>query len=103
VAGRGHQPVRDDDDDAVVPAAAADDEHHGRSADDEADRDRLVPAAALQLAAALPRAHHAHQHGRLVGGVPPEREDPRPRARRRQALQKIFYFLTLYISRSIDN
>lgn len=94
MAGRGHQPVRDDDDDdAVVPAAAAA-EHHGRSADDEADRDRLVPAAALQLAAALPRAH-AHQQGRL------EREDPR--ARRRQALQKIFYFLTLYISRSIDN
>lgn len=100
MAGRGHQPVRDDDDDAVVPAAAAA-EHHGRSADDEADRDRLVPAAALQLAAALPRAHHAHQQGGRLGGVPREREDPR--ARRRQALQKIFYFLTLYISRSIDN
>jgi len=77
VADRGHQEVRD----AVVPAAIVD----GAAA--EADR---LPAA-LQLAA-LPQ-------GRLH--VPREREVSR--VQRRQTLQKIFYFLTFYISHSIDN
>ena len=80
VADRGHQEVRD----AVVPAAIVD----GAAA--EADR---LPAA-LQLGA-LPRV----QQGRL--GAPREREVSR--VLRRQTLQKIFYFLTLYIPRNIDN
>ncbi|KXG22869.1 hypothetical protein SORBI_3008G019100 [Sorghum bicolor] len=62
----------------------------------EAAAEDGVPAA-LQLLGALPPRV---QQGRLPG---PREQREVARVQRRQTLQKIFYFLTLYISHSIDN